>query len=1310
MAEIIFIYNEIKTTLLCDINNKMEDIIKKFLIKIGENEIHNFIFIYLGKKLDIKLKFKEVANELDKTRKKMNLLVIKNNFDEDKDKNKKSNDIICSICNKNKKSSTFNNIFYICNTCDKNICPLCILIHDKNHIIMNYDDNNYILINDNCLKQIKLPTTYTKIFKKLKGKNLFLVEDKIYKLKKKYFLKIIEGINETERNEIITKIKLFNLDFLEETQNNKILLYIYMEIKEENNNIIDLESVFDGNIFPLNEKDIWLIFIKLIIEINFIKGKNIEYNYLNLNQIFIDNKQNVIINLIDISLSKNTDNINKESYDDIDEIKEDNTNIINDIKENPINNISISNDEDFDEVKIMKNKQKKFISNLGIILLKLSLFANKKTIKEIQSIFELNSSQIREYLKFIKDEPLKKFLFQILDNNDKIDSMDELISEKNFLKKVVDLKMMEPLINSEKEFNIDFNKFPFFFSCNSCNIVPSMELLDNKNILFRCPKCHILQKENLHNIKNLKSKWIKSYDIKNLITIEQFDFYDILNLYNNIINQKIEYISGNIEYIHTFNFSNEQALDLYKETISNILSIFLQNIQVGKELIFLFILIKNTLEKTKKKNMKGYVRDNQILDSVKNFFTSETEDKNKREKKGINILECRNNSFCYEEKTIESFTDNIFKNAIGEEREKLISFLEFSNNSKAIIRNYIQNSLTKRRGNYSDLEKKKMYLEDTFDFSEALNQYIAFEKIKNKNNFINKENILENFKDYSSILNSNEHGDFILSLFGTFLEMNGTKTYILKKKEEDFNNIELSSIQALFSLGSQRKYEIHFDFGKTRNLEILKDKKIQNEFLNTYKIKIANLLKINVNRIIFKGVKYGTDTVPLVIIDPTVQEEQKIITLRDSLGNVTEIDKKVMIDNLVYSKDILDRKGDRYQGWGINEKRGGEIYIPPLDGWMGIGLKVLDKYENNDWLSCRGIEGEYAIAYYGLNYYLNNNETFIEDLNENISDIRNVFKEKTFISEDDKRSGILGFFRKKCEGGVCLFQDPKYAELSARVFNIQGVEYKILLMCRVNPKKIRQPLRHDKFWILNPIPEEIRPYRILIKRYFNSPLCDNQLKIEINPVEFIINAINSRDTSAFELKENNKFKFEVGYNKSTRTYYSDEYFILRLYSTSFYKPITTYMYNNGEILQEFGLSQDEINSIIYCLQYAIKNNRNVDNNITVYRCVSKKFPANIDVGSQFYFAAFISTSTSKSEAKKFKRNSNQGTLMTIVLQNNGTDENHPNYCFNLGDLSYSPEQKEILLCSHCYFQVTKIKRTEKMDYIDLVCKGYTLDQ
>ena len=65
--------------------------------------------------------------------------------------------------------------------------------------------------------------------------------------------------------------------------------------------------------------------------------------------------------------------------------------------------------------------------------------------------------------------------------------------------------------------------------------------------------------------------------------------------------------------------------------------------------------------------------------------------------------------------------------------------------------------------------------------------------------------------------------------------------------------------------------------------------------------------------------------------------------------------------------------------------------------------------------------------------------------------------------------------------------------------------------------------------------------------------------------------------------------------------------------------------------------------------------------------------------------------------------------MTITIQNNGTDENHPNYCLNIENISLSPEQKEILICSHCYFQVTKIKKKGNIDYVELVCKGYLLD-
>ena len=51
-------------------------------------------------------------------------------------------EIICDICKQNNKGNTHNNEFYLCNTCNKNICPLCKSIHDNKHKIINYDDKN----------------------------------------------------------------------------------------------------------------------------------------------------------------------------------------------------------------------------------------------------------------------------------------------------------------------------------------------------------------------------------------------------------------------------------------------------------------------------------------------------------------------------------------------------------------------------------------------------------------------------------------------------------------------------------------------------------------------------------------------------------------------------------------------------------------------------------------------------------------------------------------------------------------------------------------------------------------------------------------------------------------------------------------------------------------------------------------------------------------------------------------------------------------------------------------------------------------
>ena len=202
--EIIFNYEGIETTIQCNINDKMENIINQYLIKIGKTEEKdNLFYLYNGNEINKGLIFREQANELDKERNKMNIIV--NRIDEplNKKNEKLSKDIICpeckenilldfnkfkinlhdcknkhnlndvlinlfektqkidlnliicGICNKNNKGNSHNNQFYICNTCNKNLCPLCKSIHDQNHKIIDYEDKNYI-----CKKHNELFSKY----------------------------------------------------------------------------------------------------------------------------------------------------------------------------------------------------------------------------------------------------------------------------------------------------------------------------------------------------------------------------------------------------------------------------------------------------------------------------------------------------------------------------------------------------------------------------------------------------------------------------------------------------------------------------------------------------------------------------------------------------------------------------------------------------------------------------------------------------------------------------------------------------------------------------------------------------------------------------------------------------------------------------------------------------------------------------------------------------------------------------------------------------------------------------------------------
>ena len=193
MIEIKFLYEGGIFPIQCNKNEKFKSIFNRFQTKIENNSVY---YLYKGNLIDKELKIEELIKEEDINNINIlanNIIEINNNINkinknnivkskyvicpECKEKIRiKINDykiklyncknghnidnilleeyentqeidiseIKCKNCNINNIINSFDNDFYVCNTCKKNICPLCISFHNKNHSIINYENKEYI--------------------------------------------------------------------------------------------------------------------------------------------------------------------------------------------------------------------------------------------------------------------------------------------------------------------------------------------------------------------------------------------------------------------------------------------------------------------------------------------------------------------------------------------------------------------------------------------------------------------------------------------------------------------------------------------------------------------------------------------------------------------------------------------------------------------------------------------------------------------------------------------------------------------------------------------------------------------------------------------------------------------------------------------------------------------------------------------------------------------------------------------------------------------------------------------------------------
>jgi len=383
----------------------------------------------------------------------------------------------------------------------------------------------------------------------------------------------------------------------------------------------------------------------------------------------------------------------------------------------------------------------------------------------------------------------------------------------------------------------------------------------------------------------------------------------------------------------------------------------------------------------------------------------------------------------------------------------------------------------------------KEVLENMCVLGSEMKKEIIEEKKNNSKKFISiKEATKKENKD---------KGIFALGILAENLEKFGIITAIEKDSSND--DVKANKILNYITNGmiTKKKYELHFDLGNERNNKLLKDISEQNKFNDKLRKLLSIVYNIPSSEIIITNPEKGSYKVQVIFeSDKFNNKNIDIETLRGNcnneefkeLKNLKEIHTSLIMEGIKLSSNMLDVRGNRYEGFAENELRGGFKYLPPK-GWKGFGLKVKDMYDggNNDWLSMNGNSNEWAVAYHGIGIGGDCKTTedsthkiyqggFIAGNGQAYENSKNI--NKRYIPKDNEHD-----FSKKVGRGVYCSPNPNVMDQYANYTNtkVNGIKYKIGFMMRVRPDKIRICAGCPEYWVLDGTKEEMRPYRIMLK-------------------------------------------------------------------------------------------------------------------------------------------------------------------------------------------------------------------------------------
>ena len=551
------------------------------------------------------------------------------------------------------------------------------------------------------------------------------------------------------------------------------------------------------------------------------------------------------------------------------------------------------------------------------------------------------------------------------------------------------------------------------------------------------------------------------------------------------IYQNIEKINNNIQYI---------TKEINQYSISENIS------ELNNKLENFSSWLKQFKEENKQKDDKDYKIYNNHIKSISKIFESLLTNNNKIQKKlqkSLAILQKINIIFDPSESSINSTDD---KNNISLSGNNLFEIIS-QESDKDIFINSVQSkdhndteSIEQPKININVIRLAKDYKEEFIkNFSKVLNVLVLKSNILANSSNISEFPVIDDYTDVQEILeffkkvcdlSDNSISIGYNSKYSELLNNSITealKNFLVNKENKEDNAENLNEIENNFNLNSESGDDEAYyknDFKEIKKKLFYFINIISKENANYDKDELENIsdsliecLKIEKNNLFLLQNSQIDNFVKINNFNEIPMKQMEIFPKFSEFKKLYLLKMKLLIENYAINKDCFDNRGNFLNpNARKNIYRGKEIYEPPY-GWMGLGLNVLGKYQDDIWLEDITDKSEWAIAYRGI---------FSKDENKMKGLIKYyIEKQDLKIAETTIKGQIYNRRRwKSINKGVYITPYIKVAEKYTQSISFNNKKYKVLLMVKVKIGQIVEPEGSD-FWILNN--DYIRIYRVLFK-------------------------------------------------------------------------------------------------------------------------------------------------------------------------------------------------------------------------------------